>query len=52
MGKDENNTLYFSSEMKCLVDNCIEIKEFPPGHYMTNIDNNPKKILPKKLDEF
>ncbi len=52
MGKDENNTLYFSSEMKCLVDNCIEIKEFPPGHYMTNIDNNPKKYYLKNWMNF
>ena len=52
MGKDENGTIYFSSEMKCLVGNCIEIKEFPPGHYMTNNDKIPKKYYSKNWMKF
>ncbi len=52
MGKDDNDTLYFSSEMKCLVNNCIEIKEFPPGHYMTNKDKSPKKYYHKNWMNF
>ena len=52
MGKDENGTIYFSSEMKCLVGNCIEIKEFPPGHYMTNNYKIPKKYYSKNWMKF
>ena len=47
MGNDDNGTYYFSSEMKCLVGKCSKIKEFPPGHYMTNNDNNPIKYYNK-----
>ncbi len=47
MGNDDNGTYYFSSEMKCLVGKCSKIKEFPPGHYMTNNDNNPIKYYDK-----
>ena len=43
MGMDKNGTSYFSSEMKSLVGRCENIKEFPPGHYMTNNDNYPVK---------
>ena len=52
MGKDENGTIYFSSEMKCLVGYCIEIKEFPPGHYMTNNYKIPKKYYSKNWMKF
>ena len=47
MGNDDKGTYYFSSEMKCLVGKCSKIKEFPPGHYMTNNDNNPIKYYNK-----
>ena len=43
MGQDNEGNTYFSSEMKCLVGNCEKIKEFPPGHYMTEEDSNPIK---------
>tara|TARA_B100000287_G_scaffold394007_1_gene407730 strand:- start:3314 stop:4978 length:1665 start_codon:yes stop_codon:yes gene_type:complete len=52
MGKDSNGTIYFSSEMKCLVGNCKEIKEFPPGHFMTNKNQNPKKYYSKNWMEY
>ena len=38
--------------MKCLVGMCKNIKEFPPGHYMTDKDEDPVKVLSKKLDEL
>ena len=47
MGKDKNGTSYFSSEMKSLVGKCQNIKEFPPGHYMTNNDTKPIKYYKK-----
>jgi len=34
-GRDKNGALWFSSEFKSLVDACVDISEFPPGHYYT-----------------
>jgi asparagine synthase (glutamine-hydrolysing) len=31
----KGQTLYFASELKCLIDVTDDINEFPPGHYMT-----------------
>ena len=47
MGQDNEGNTYFSSEMKCLVGNCEKIKEFPPGHYMTEEDSDPIKYYKK-----
>ena len=52
MGKDKNGTSYFSSEMKSLVGKCQNIKEFPPGHYMTNNDIQPIKYYKKNWMKF
>ena len=34
-GKDKEGKLYFSSEMKSIVDQCETMEAFPPGHYYT-----------------
>ncbi|MBT5094902.1 MAG: asparagine synthase B, partial [Halobacteriovoraceae bacterium] len=34
-GHDELGNLWFASETKALITKCIEINEFPPGHYYT-----------------
>ncbi|MBT6324681.1 MAG: asparagine synthase B [Bdellovibrionales bacterium] len=34
-GHDQNENLWFASEVKALIDVCTEINEFPPGHYFT-----------------
>jgi len=41
MGEGSDGNKYFASEMKCLVGLCSKIKEFPPGHYMTEKDKLP-----------
>ncbi len=41
-GKNENGTLFFSSELKSIEDQVIDLSAFPPGHYFT-----PKKGLVK-----
>ena len=41
MGEGSDGNKYFASEMKCLVGFCSKIKEFPPGHYMTEKDKLP-----------
>ena len=52
MGIDDDGNRYFSSEMKCLVNYCSEIKEFPPGSYMTNSDSKPIKYYKKNWMKF
>ena len=52
MGFDNNGNTYFSSEMKCLVGICSKIKEFPPGHFMTEKDNNPVKYYSKNWMKY
>ena len=34
-GKDKEGTMYFSSEMKSLADQCVQFETFPPGYYYT-----------------
>ncbi len=34
-GTDESGKMYFSSEMKAISDQCVEMEVFPPGHYYT-----------------
>jgi asparagine synthase (glutamine-hydrolysing) len=34
-GRDEDGAMWFASEMKALVDDCVEIHIFPPGYYYT-----------------
>lgn len=35
IGYGENGSVWFASELKCLVDQCERIDEFPAGHYWT-----------------
>jgi asparagine synthase (glutamine-hydrolysing) len=34
-GKDSRGTMYISSEMKAIADQCETMEAFPPGHYYT-----------------
>jgi len=34
-GTDAEGKMYFSSEMKAISDQCVEMEAFPPGHYYT-----------------
>ena len=52
MGYDDHGNLYFSSEMKCLVGNCNQIKEFPPGHYMTEKNDIPIKYYKRNWMDY
>ncbi len=33
-GRDAEGRLYVASEMKALIDDCVTIEDFPPGHYL------------------
>lgn len=35
MGKKNDGSIWFASEMKCLIDDCESIEIFPPGHFYT-----------------
>jgi len=52
MGLDDDGNRYFASEMKCLVDHCSKIKEFPPGSYMTSSNEKPVKYYNKNWMKF
>ena len=43
MGWDKNHVLYIASELKALEGICEKIELFPPGHYLTDKDQNPIK---------
>lgn len=40
-GWHKDGSVWFSSEMKCLVNVCERIITFPPGHYITSADSAP-----------
>ena len=52
MGEGSDGNKYFASEMKCLVGMCNNIKEFPPGHYMTDKDKAPVKYYYRNWMNF
>ena len=52
MGEGSNGNKYFASEMKCLVGFCENIKEFPPGHFMTEKDKDPVKYYKRDWMSF
>ncbi|KAJ1491885.1 hypothetical protein T484DRAFT_1664367 [Baffinella frigidus] len=38
MGWGSDGSIWFASEMKCLIEDCKTIKPFPPGHYWSSKD--------------
>jgi len=64
IGKHADGSVWFASEMKCLIDHCETFEIFPPGHYYTpdtgfvryfNPDWRNKELIPTKdcdLDEL
>lgn len=54
MGRSSSSpsTVFFASELKCLVDDCDEITAFPPGHvYDSATDKITRYYTPDWLDE-
>ncbi|PPI88050.1 asparagine synthase B [Candidatus Pantoea edessiphila] len=39
IGMNKHNTIFIASEMKALIPICCSVKEFPPGSYLSNIQN-------------
>jgi asparagine synthase (glutamine-hydrolysing) len=52
MGEGSDGNKYFASEMKCLIGICENIKEFPPGHYITDKDKAPVKYYQRNWMGF
>jgi len=51
-GFDDEHQLYVASEMKALMDVCTVVMEFPPGHYWSSEDKEPKKYYQRDWMEF
>lgn len=49
-GSDEEGRMYFASEMKAIVDQCADMKPFPPGHYYTPETGFVKYYEPEWFD--
>lgn len=35
LGRDAEGNVYVASEMKALIDVCVSLQDFPPGHFLT-----------------
>jgi asparagine synthase (glutamine-hydrolysing) len=49
-GKDAEGNMFFSSEMKCLADQCVSFEAFPPGYYYSGETGLVKYYNPKYQD--
>jgi asparagine synthase (glutamine-hydrolysing) len=49
-GRDAAGNLWFASELKALVDNCVAFEVFPPGHLMTRRGGLRRWYAPAWLD--
>ena len=49
-GMDDRGRMYFASEMKPIVDQCVTMSTFPPGHYYTPTKGFVKYYTPEYED--
>ncbi|HEY1113937.1 MAG TPA: hypothetical protein VGE66_10255, partial [Chitinophagaceae bacterium] len=52
MGWDEFGDFYVASELKTLVGVCKKIQEFPPGHYLSSKDGEPRRWYTREWTEY
>lgn len=52
MGWDQYGQFYVSSELKALEGQCTRIREFPPGHYLTHPDEEPKRWYEREWMDY
>ncbi|MGH2624430.1 MAG: asparagine synthase (glutamine-hydrolyzing), partial [Sphingobacterium sp.] len=53
LGKDELGQIFVASELKSLEDFCVEIDQFPPGHYIdSKISLTPVKWYKPKWESY
>jgi asparagine synthase (glutamine-hydrolysing) len=53
-GFTDKDEFMCASEMKCLVDNCVTINHFPPGHYLdfNHTDTNSNSNLTNQITKY
>jgi len=51
-GFDDEHRLFVASEMKALMDVCNVVSEFPPGHYWSSEDKQPKRYYDRPWQEY
>lgn len=52
MGWDRYGQFFVASELKALEGVCHIIREFPPGHYLTRNDNQPRRWYHRQWMEY
>ncbi|EZH72984.1 asparagine synthetase B [Aquimarina atlantica] len=52
MGWDQNGTFYVASELKALEGVCTKIELFPPGHYLSSEEKEPKKWYVRDWSDY
>ena len=51
-GHDDHGQLYVASEMKALMDVCVEVAEFPAGHFWVSGEDSPRQYYTRDWQEF
>ena len=51
-GFDDEHRLYVASEMKALMDVCNVVSEFPPGHYWSSEDSQPRQYYDRPWKDY
>lgn len=51
-GHDIHGNTYVASEMKALIEVCVDIKEFPAGHYLFSDDKEPTKYYSRDWENY
>jgi len=52
VGRTQDGTFAVASEMKALIGICTQVKEFPPGHYQTQLDAAPVRYYQRDWMDF
>ena len=51
-GHDEHGNLFVASELKALASHCVDLREFPPGHYWRSGDPEPTTYYHPEWRDF
>ncbi|HKJ17644.1 MAG TPA: asparagine synthase B [Xanthomonadales bacterium] len=51
-GHDDQGQLFVASEMKALMDVCVEVEEFPQGHYWVSGQEAPQRFYNRDWEAF
>ncbi len=51
-GHDQHGQLFVASEMKALMDVCNQVHEFPPGHYWSSNEDQPRRWYDRDWSQY